>query len=143
MSNIKKTENRKVELEETPSGQIRRFEQESTFISPVPDPQTMAGYEAIQAGFADRFLKMSEKEQSERLDRERDKLNAEIEVKQADISLRKRGQWFGLGAVSLVVGLTSCAFYLGYKEQGATIATTVIVALAAIFVLQKFIPSKD
>jgi hypothetical protein len=32
---------------------------------------------------------------------------------------------------------------LGYKEQGATIATTVIVALAAIFVLQKFIPSKD
>ena len=133
MSNIEKSETNKINIKE---GEISSLEQQHTYIGPLPAYQEMAGYESVKEGFAERMMIMAEKEQSERLKREMIRVESESSLMAMDGAIRKRGQWFAITAVSFIIGLCGYGFYLGYSTAVASLGSTVIVALAGVFIYQ-------
>jgi len=108
--------------------------QEKFFSGPVPDPDSLAKYENINPGFADRLLKMGEKEQQERINTQNKIIDIESELNIRELNNFKRGQIFALLAVLLVVGLCVYVFYLGSSKEGRDIAVTVIASIATVFI---------
>jgi uncharacterized membrane protein len=117
--------------------------QHKTFSGPVPAPEELERYEAIQQGFAERFLRMAEVEQQSRLNRTDKQLDAEIYLAKQEIRLKKRGQWFALVATGVISGLSGYAFYLGFDNAATGIACTIIVGLAGLFLVNKYIEKAD
>ncbi|MCU0325719.1 MAG: DUF2335 domain-containing protein [Spirosomaceae bacterium] len=109
------------------------------YIGPYPDPSTLAQYENVKEGFADRLIAMAEKEQDARI-KQNDKL-IDIEVKRAN-----NVRWnliTGLIGVFTIVGLCAYAFWLGHPTQAATMASVIIIGLAAVFVTGKYRSKED
>jgi uncharacterized membrane protein len=122
--------------------------QQQFYSGPVPDPDSLAKYENISPGFADRLLKMGEKEQQERINTQNKIIDTEKELNVRELNNYKRGQIFALLAVMLVVGLCVYAFFLGYSKEARDIAITVIAGIASVFIagrlfLWKKISDKD
>ncbi len=110
------------------------FQQSTIFSGPIPHPEILSQYEKISPGFANRIIAMAEKEQDERI-----KLNNKIVEYQHiqeinDQKIIRNGYYFSLIAILLIVSLCTYGFYMGFATQTATIASSVIVALAAIFI---------
>lgn len=72
---------------------------------PLPQPETLGGYEGIVPGAAERIIRMAENQLSHRHDQELARLHA-------DIKLEGRGQWmaFVVALVALVGGMVLLAF---------------------------------
>lgn len=122
----------------------------SKYEGPIPDPASLQQYENIQPGFAERLLKMAELEQAERHKTQKEvlaigKITDESNLANQRYGLvnQRIGQLLGFGAVVLVVTLCGYAFWLGYKEEGKTVATSVIIGVAAIFVVGRIIRRKS
>ncbi len=103
------------------------------FSGPVPDPDSLRKYELIQAGFADRLLKLAEEEQQHRQELNRLIIQNEIQIQQKADRNFKLGQWFAILAITQVVVLCGLAFFWGYPSASRDIAVIVIVALASVF----------
>lgn len=125
---------------------ISRTVSKSMYSGPVPDPETLAQFEAIQPGFAERLMAMAEKEQTNRHQSELEERNNERYIVESidrqhlrDSSAFKRGQNCALISVITIVGLCCLAFLLGYADQAKWIAICVIVSLAGVFVVKKIV----
>ena len=116
--------------------------QQSIYSGPLPDPNSLAMYEDISPGFANRLIVMAEKEQKERILLNNKIIDIEAEMIKQDTSIIKRGQWFAFFSVLLIVLLSSYGFYLGYSKETAQISIGVIVALAGVFAVTKFTHKK-
>ena len=112
------------------------------YSGPVPDPESLAKYESISPGFADRLLRMAEKEQHERISTHNKIIDTEKELNIIELNNYKRGQIFALISVLLVVGLYVYAFTLGYAKEAKDIAITVIASIAAIFITGRWFSQK-
>ncbi len=112
--------------------------QHKMYSGPVPDPDSLAKYEQISPGFADRILKMAEKEQEERIVTQRQVIEAEKEFNFRELNNFKRGQIFALIAVFLIVLMCIYAFNLGYGKEARDIAIAVIASVAGIFITGRF-----
>ena len=110
--------------------------QTQLYSGPIPPPEALAKYETIQAGFADRLMKMGEKEQEERLAAQKNFIETEKQIGLFELSNFKRGQFFALLSVLSVVGL--CALYVGDSKSARDIAVTVIIGLASVFIVGRF-----
>lgn len=102
-------------------------------VGPIPSAEELARYESIKPGFADRILKMAEKEQEERIN-----LNKKIIVNQheqeiEEIKVYKKGYMYSLFSIIIIVLLCSYGFFLGYAIESTIIATSVIVALVTVY----------
>ena len=93
---------------------------------PLPQPETLSGYEAIVPGAADRILRMAESHLAHRHDQESAHLRA-------DTKLEGRGQWmaFLVAVVALVGGMGLLAF----DKSVASLATTITVVAGIIALL--------
>ncbi len=125
---------------------IQRTLSQSLYSGPVPDPDTLGKYEAIQPGFAERLLTMAEKEQSnrhfrEQADRDQEKYICDHIERQhlRDSKSFNKGQYLAFLSVILVVALCSYCVYRGFASQAQYIAIWVIVSLAGVFVLRKIV----
>lgn len=102
----------------------------------IPDPESLAHYEQISPGFADRIIKMTENEGIHRRE-------MEDKVVTKSFNLQNKGLWMGFSSVIVVSALSAYALYLGHPTQAATIAGTVIAALASVFVVGRFKQKKS
>jgi len=85
------------------------------YTSPLPPPEVMGGYEAVQAGAFDRILRLTEQEQAHRIsedEREGAHRRTVVERDQtAGIADQKRGMYLGTLVVAIVVsGVVGCAW---------------------------------
>jgi uncharacterized membrane protein len=102
-------------------------------IGPLPPPEVLAEYEEL--GYAERIVRMAEKEQDQRF-------SVETKGVDAEISKEKRGQAIG---TFLVTGLLACGFYLltiGQSVAGLVALVTAATGLAGTFLLAR-LPSKE
>lgn len=111
-------------------GALCAIEKSSSFRGPLPPPEILAGYEKILPGASERILSMAEKQQDHRI-------NMEATIVKEQTRQSANGQlWgavlatlFGIGAVFLG--------YTGHDWLAGVMATTTIIGLATIFVLNK------
>lgn len=98
-----------------------------TYSGPIPPPQMLAEYEAVQPGFADRIISMAEKEQANR---------HLLENKAVDGAIKKdaRGQHYALMTSFGVLGGGSFLIYTGHDWAGVTLCAGALTGLAYIFV---------
>jgi uncharacterized membrane protein len=107
--------------------------QQQVFSGPIPDPETLSRYDAISVGFADRLIQMAEKEQSSRLENQKQLIDMEqFNQKREHLNIR-RAQIYALVSVLGVVGLCVYCLYLNQPETAKVIAISVLVGLAAVF----------
>lgn len=103
---------------------------------PLPDPITLEKYEEIHPGFAERILIIAEKEQAHRHSTQLVAMENQQIQHQRDTNTFRIGQVFAIMSVLLIIALCVYCLYLRFPTQAATIATTVIIGLAAVFVLK-------
>lgn len=125
-------ENKKEEVKE--ALMIIRSE---TFSGPIPPPESLDRYEQIQAGSADRILKMAEKQMEHRIAIENKVIGGQVEQ-------GKRGQIFGFILVFVCVAVAIFfAVYLGMIKFAATFLCVTMVTVVGIFVTGKLTIKKD
>lgn len=105
---------------------IRAIKGES-FSGPIPHPELLKKYDQIQSGFAERIVRMAEKQLDHRIE-------CENKVVESSISESKRGQNYGL-AVSLLFLIASVILgLLGHDWLAGTLGAGTLVSLVAIFI---------
>ena len=108
---------------------IKAFKQEA-FSGPIPHPELLQKYENIQGGFADRIIKLAEKQLDHRIDSER-------QVVDGSVSDSKRGQIF---AFIVAVLFLVAAVYLGINGHdwlAGILGGGTLVSLVTVFVTGK------
>lgn len=101
-----------------------------SFSGPLPRPEDFAKYKDTLPDAPERILAMAEKQQNHRME-------LEATIVKEDIVLSKRGQWLGF-ILAIFFGIIAAWLgFEGHDTLAGIIATAVIVALVAIFVLRK------
>jgi uncharacterized membrane protein len=103
---------------------------------PLPRPADLAGYEAIQKGFAERIMQMAEKEQDGRL-------SSFKNVIEKDYNLKSRGQHYALLIAVVLVAFAGLLAHLGDTESAAWVAGGGIAGVVGIFVTGRFISARE
>jgi len=115
---------------------------ESFHSGPLPSPEYLAKYKAIEPSFAERIVQMAEREQlatheqTRRIgllhERDQEESRARLD---ALVKYRFRGQWMGfaLAAAGLVCG--SILIGMGFPVSGSLLSGGSMASLAAVFVL--------
>lgn len=104
---------------------------------PIPPAEELAQLEQIKPGLVEKVFAMAEKEQAARLENEKLLIETEMFAIRQEVTVKKRGQFIALAAVVVIVALSGYGFYLGFPTAASTIACTVIVGLAGVFVYSK------
>ena len=118
------------------------FRKEQIFSGPVPPPEVLEKYEQIQPGFAERLLKMAEKEQESRIESQQKAFDAEKELATFELNNYKRGQIFALVSVFLVVALCGYALFKNFDKSARDIGVAVIIGVAGVFITGRVLKSK-
>lgn len=129
-----------IDLQSLPPGTKLFLHQE--YHGPVPRASEMAKYEEVLPGSADRIISMAEREQTGQLALQERTLDAEIADRLLERRERRWGQGLGTTVVLAALGAT---VYLGtHGAEGAAkvLGGTVIVGLAAVFVIGRLIHLK-
>jgi len=101
-----------------------------SYSGPLPHPEFMRKYEEALPGACDRIFKLTEKEQTHRIEYDDRKLTGAIEQ-------AKRGQWMGF-VLCILFGLIAYGTaYLGHTVLAGIIGGATIVSLAIVFVLNR------
>jgi uncharacterized membrane protein len=137
MSNNKRNPNKAIIPQQTAV-----FSQQ-TYLGPIPDPTTLAGYNQIDPTFAERVMLMAEKEQQHRhqqnvfITEGNTKLNVDnVALVNKKLTNDRLGNGTGFASVLVIAGICVYAFHLGYATQAAAIACTVFASLAGVFVFR-------
>lgn len=114
-----------------------------THSGPIPDPETLAAYDAILPGAAERILGMAERQQISRIENEQHQLAADIKHREDVVAVQKAanlgtlisdymGQLFGFVlAASCVAG----AVYAGFVQKDPWLAA-VFISLPAVGIIR-------
>lgn len=104
--------------------------QSTLFQGPIPPPATLAEYDALLPGLANRIVGMAEAEQSHRHDLVSRGLRANV--------IRDRlGQIMAFSVVTIVAALASILIAGGHTLGGTTLGSVDLVGLAALFLRQE------
>ncbi len=126
-----------------PPKQVSLVHPPQHYNGPIPSPEALEKYEQVQPGFADRLMRMAEKEQEERIKANHLLIEIEAASQKTDSDIIKRGQLFGLISAISIISLCIFSFYLGYKSEARDIAVWVIASVAAVFVTGRFLSRKS
>lgn len=99
-------------------------------MGPLPAPETLAQYDAIVPGAAERILKMAEEEALHRH-------GMESFTGKATISAANKGIACAFMSVILVCGLVAYAIYKDFSTAASTIAVGAIATVASVFIFFK------
>lgn len=119
----------KIQQDRSASGEIIKVVKavSQEFSGPIPPPQVLAGYDNVQAGFANRIVAMAEKEQAHRH-------FIEDKALSSSISIQKRGQIFALILSLLILIGSMFLIYNGREISGSVLAGSVLIGLAYTFI---------
>lgn len=110
---------------------------EEMYSGPIPPPESLARYEEILPGSADRILKMAEKQQEHRM-------TLETKVVGSQTVQSKRGQVFGFIIVFLCVAV---AIFFAVKLRMTTFAVSFLsvtmVVVVGLFLTGRNVMKKD
>lgn len=95
---------------------------------PLPPPETLARYEEVLPGLADRITRMAEGQSDHRKDMEKDALRGQM-------AGQTRGTYCGLAATGAVLAVAAYMARLGYPVEAAAVVTTNLAVLAGVFVI--------
>lgn len=104
------------------------------YSGPLPQPSDMAKYEEVVPGAAERILKMAEKEQDKRHEKEEKEMRLKAK-------LALRGQSIGFVLTLLFSAISILFAYMGHLKLAAMFGTPLIIGVCTIFVLRR--TSKD
>lgn len=105
----------------------------AAYKGPIPHPETLAAYDKITPGLADRILKMAEVESDHRRSLESQRLAAQIADRKAERTERRIGQvcaWT-IGVITIGGGVWVAS--RGAELAGGLIGTGGVVALVVAF----------
>jgi uncharacterized membrane protein len=92
--------------------------------------------ERVEKGLADRVVAMAEKEQSHR----HKTLDSVVEK---EFTFRKRGQWFMLAALSLLLATVAYLASLGDTKSAVWLGAATIVAVVSVIISGRLFDSRD
>jgi uncharacterized membrane protein len=96
---------------------------------PLPRPSDMAQYEVIKPGFAERIMRLAEKEQDHR--------HAFTDgLVKRDYNLKTVGQYFAMASVLVFLGFAAYLGFLGDTRSAAFVAS-VAVGVVGIFITRR------
>lgn len=119
------------------------FEMSQMSVQPLHSPDLLKKYDEIDPGFAERVLRLAEKEQDERHHTNRLLIDLEARNTRSLNWNIIRGQFLAFGSVVVVSLLCAYFAYLGNIEAAASTAKVVIVALAAVFITGRYFVQKS
>ena len=97
------------------------------FQGPLPPPQTLAQYETILAGCAERIVSMAEEQAAHRR-------TLETRVIAGNLAAERRGQIFAFVLALVVIALGGGLIQLGKDASGLTAIIGALATLVAVFV---------
>ena len=106
------------------------------YTGPLPHPNHLKQFEAVQSGAADRIIRMAEQQLAHRQE-------VESRLVRSSLKLEAKGQWFAFG---ITLAIVSGGFYVisqGYSTEGLVPMIGAIAALAGIFIYGKRKSQKD
>ncbi len=110
--------------------QLQRHE----YSGPIPDPDSLARYDEIEAGLASRLVKMAEDESVHRRSLEVKHMDAQIHDLDAIRSEARLGQVFALAIGLVAIG---CGTYAAVNDSawaGGFIGTGGVIGLVTVFI---------
>lgn len=110
---------------------VMRREIVSRHTGPLPAPHTLAEYEAVLPGLAERIVNMAENEQAHRHDLEKTDLRQ-------DYVISRTGQALGITALVVIAALAAYLGSLGHPGWAATVAGIDLAAVVGVFVTGQF-----
>lgn len=103
---------------------------------PIPSAEELEHLERVQSGLADRVVSMAEKEQQHR--------HSTLEsVVDKEFTFRKRGQWFMLAALILLLLAVALLALLGDTKSAAWLGGATIVAVVSVIVSGRLFDLRD
>ena len=106
------------------------------YAGPLPHPSHLKQFEEIQAGAADRIIKMAEQQAAHRQE-------MESRIVRSNLKLEAKGQWFAFGITLAIVGGGFYVISQGYSTAGLVPMIGAIATLAGIFIYGKRKSRKD
>lgn len=94
---------------------------------PLPRASELAKYKSIDNSFAERIVRMAEKEQEFRH-------SIPDKVIKKDFTLKSRGQHYAMAVCFLVIIFASYIAYLGNTDMAGKIAIGTLIGLVSVFV---------
>lgn len=110
---------------------------EQAFQGPIPPPSTLAGYEQLLPGAADRILAMAESETKHRQAMEKTAVEAEVNGLESESKDTRRGQYCGLiiGVVALLAGAYTATAANGSPLAGSFLGAGGVMGLVSAFIV--------
>jgi uncharacterized membrane protein len=98
--------------------------------SPIPPAAELAAYDQVLPGLADRIVRMAETQLNH--------VHA-IEMKEVEqpFQLARRGQWYALSAMFLILVFATVLVYRGSVTAGAIVAGIDVLGIVTVFVTGK------
>lgn len=106
------------------------------YAGPLPHPDHLKQFEAVQPGAADRIIRMAEKQLAHLQE-------VESRVVASSLKLEAKGQWFAFGITLAIIGGGFYVISQGYSTEGLVPMIGAIAALAGIFIYGKRKKRKD
>lgn len=97
-----------------------------SFSGPLPPPDTLSQYKALDPDLLNRIVTMAEKEQSHRH-------HIEAGIVKNKFGIDSRGQHYALGVSVLLIALASWALHLGHPATAGAIAVTAVIGAIGAF----------
>ena len=107
----------------------------SSHSGPLPTPETLAKYEAILPGLAERIVRLPEREQEHRHEFSKTWLRREAR-------LRDRGQIFGMVALLVVLAFCTALLLNGFATIAGAVAIALVIGVVGIFVTGRVVDAR-
>lgn len=126
---------------------IRSMIVAETHQGPLPPARTLAGYEKVLPGAAERVMQMAEKEQAHRHEMQKQHQQKDLELQSKAITeqleINKTGQKYGFHIAIAVLLLAGLMAIMGHEAVALTLVGIDVVGLAAVFVVGRLAPRSN
>lgn len=123
------------ELEPAPAPDDEAYAE--TWSSPLPIPEHIAQYEAVLPGSFERMLSLWERQTAHDQSLEQQDLEHEHEMDTRTVELYKRGQWFALTSILVIMGVACLAIVKGYPWLSGLFGVSGLAAIVSMFLLRE------
>jgi len=114
---------------------------------PLPPARTLAGYEKVLPGAAERVVRMAEIEQEHRHAMQKQQQEKSLELQKtavnAQISIDKTGQLYAFIIAMAILVISAILAFLGHEGIASVLVGVDMVGLAAVFITGKIVGQKS
>lgn len=100
---------------------------------PLPSPETLARYDQLLPGTAQRIIAMAEREQAHAISQQQIALQSDVRAREGALAILRRGQIFALIVALVGIAVAAGLALAGRETVASVIAGSVLVALVTAF----------